>query len=60
MLANNINNNNNNNNNNNRKEMIYLTIHTTHFIYGYMASYMLKDHSFRLSARVLLYVPTQG
>ena len=48
-----------------RKEMFYLTTHSTHFIYGYMAS----DHSdskwgnlcrhigysFRLAARVLLY-----
>ena len=23
-----------------RKEMFYLTIHSTHFIYGYMASYI--------------------
>ena len=48
-----------------RKEMFYLTTHSTHFIHGYM----LKDHSdrreetcchhigysFRLAARVLLY-----
>ena len=27
-----------------RKEMFYLTTHSTHFIYGYMAS-NLKDHS---------------
>ena len=39
----------------------YLTTHSTHFIYGYMASdiIMVKDHSvsysFRLAARVLLY-----
>ena len=53
-----------------RKEMFYLTTHSTHFIYGYMASdIMVKDHSdseketrcrhmgysFRLAARVLLY-----
>ena len=25
--------------------MIYLTTHSTHFIYGYMASDMVKDHS---------------
>ena len=25
--------------------MFYLTIHSTHFIYGYMASDMVKDHS---------------
>ena len=30
-----------------RKEMFYLTTHSTHFIYGYtyMASNMIKDHS---------------
>ena len=31
-----------------RKEMFYLTTHSTHFIYGYMASdiiFMVKDHS---------------
>ena len=51
------------------KEMFYLTTHSTHFIYGYMASGMVKDHSdrredtrcrhvgysFRLAAMVLLY-----
>ena len=25
--------------------MVYLTTHSTHFIYGYMASDMVKDHS---------------
>ena len=25
--------------------MFYLTRHSTHFIYGYMASDMVKDHS---------------
>ena len=25
--------------------MLYLTKHSTHFIYGYMASHMVKDHS---------------
>ena len=25
--------------------MFYLTMHSTHFIYGYMASDMVKDHS---------------
>ena len=25
--------------------MLYLTTHSTHFIYGYMASDMVKDHS---------------
>ena len=52
--------------------MFYLTTHSTHFIYGYMASDMVKDHSdsekgnpcrhigysFRLTARVLLYAPS--
>ena len=28
-----------------RKEMFYLTTHSTHFIYGYMASDVVKDHS---------------
>ena len=52
------------------KEMLYLTTHSTHFIYGYMASrHMVKTiqiarketrcchmgYSFRLTARVLLY-----
>ena len=29
----------------NGKEMLYLTTHSTHFIYGYMASNIVKDHS---------------
>ena len=56
-----------------RKEMFYLTTHSTHFIYGYMASdiwlrtilIVRKEtrcrhigYSFRLSARVLLYAPS--
>ena len=28
-----------------RKEMFYLTTHSTHFSYGYMASDVIKDHS---------------
>ena len=36
-----------------RKEIFYLTTHSTHFIYGHMT----KDKSFRLAARVLLYAP---
>ena len=28
-----------------RKEIFYLTTHSTHFIYGYMVSDMVKDHS---------------
>ena len=55
------------------KEMFYLTTHSTHFIYGYMASdiwlrtilIVRKEtrcrhigYSFRLTARVLLYAPS--
>ena len=54
-----------------RKEMFYLTTHSTHFIYGYMASdiwlmtiLIVREetccrhigYSFRLAARVLLHV----
>ena len=41
--------------------MFYLTTHSTHFIYGYMASHIEETrcrhigYSFRLAARVLLY-----
>ena len=56
-----------------RKKMFYLTTHSTHFIYGYMASdiwlrtilIVRKEtrcryigYSFRLAARVLLYAPS--
>ena len=56
-----------------RKEMFYLTTHSTHFIYGYMASNIWLrtilivrietrcrhiGYSFRLTARVLLYAPS--
>ena len=55
-----------------RKEMFYLTTHSTQFIYGYMASdiwlrtilIVRKEtrchigYSFRLTARVLLYAPS--
>ena len=56
-----------------RKEMFYLTAHSTHFIYGYMASDIWSrttqivreetrcrhmGYSFRLTARVLLYPPS--
>ena len=56
-----------------RKEMFYLTTHSTHFIYGYMASdiwlrtiLILRKktrcrqigYSFRLTARVILYAPS--
>ena len=47
--------------------MFYLTTHSTHFIYGYMASDMVRTIlivrretrcSYRLTARVLLYAPS--
>ena len=56
-----------------RKEMFYLTTHSTHFIYGYMASDIWLrtnliarketrwhhiGYSFQLTARVLLYAPS--
>ena len=56
-----------------RKEMFYLTTHSTHFIYGYMVSdiwlrtilIVRKEtrcrhigYSYRLTARVLLYAPS--
>ena len=56
-----------------RKEMFYLTTHSTHFIYGYMASdiwlrtiLIVREetrcrhigYSFRLAAMVLLYAPS--
>ena len=56
-----------------RKEMFYLTTHSTHFIYGYMASdiwlrtilIVRKEtrcrhigYSFRLAARILVYAPS--
>ena len=55
------------------REIVYLTTHSTHFIYGYMASdiwlrtilIMRKEtrcrhlgYSYRLIARVLLYAPS--
>ena len=55
------------------KKMFYLTTHSTHFIYGYMASdirlmtilivrketrYRHIGYSYRLTARVLLYAPS--
>ena len=57
-----------------RKETFYLTTHSTHFIYGYMASdiwlrtilIVRKEtrcchigYTFRLTARVILYAPSQ-
>ena len=56
------------------REMFYLTTHSTHFIYGYMASdiwlrtilIVRKEtrcrhigYSYRLTARVLLYAPSR-
>ena len=43
--------------------MFYLTTHSTHFIYGYMASdiwlrTILIGYYYRLTARVLLYAPS--
>ena len=55
------------------REMFYLTMHSTHFIYGYMASdiwlrtilIVRKEtrcrhigYSYRLTARILLYAPS--
>ena len=54
------------------REMFYLTTHPTHFIYGYMASDMVRTilivrketrcrhigYCYRLTARVLLYAPS--
>ena len=55
----------NNKNNSSCNEMVYLTTHLTHFIYGYMASDHSEEthcrhmgYSFRLAARVLLYAPS--
>ena len=60
---------------NRRKEMFYLTMHSTHFIYGYMMSGMwlrtitiareetrcrhYMGYSFRIAAKVILYAPSQ-
>ena len=54
-----------------RKDIFYLTTHSTHFIYGYMAldiwtTQIVREetrchhmgYSFRLTARVLLYAPS--
>ena len=52
--------------------MFYLTTHSTHFIYGYIASDMVKDHSdsekgnplpphrllFQINSKGLLYAPS--
>ena len=58
-----------------RKEMFYLTTHSTNFRFGYMASdiwlrtiltvrkesrYRHIGYSFRLSTRILLYAPSHG
>ena len=48
---------------NGRKEMFYLTTHSTHFIDGYKSTQIAREdtrcrhigYSFRLAARVLLY-----
>ena len=47
-----------------RKEMFYLMTHSTHFIYGYIASdiwlrtILIVREETRLAARVLLYAPS--
>ena len=56
-----------------KREMFYLTMHSTHFIYGYMVSdiwlrtilivrketrFRHIGYSYRLTARVLLYAPS--
>ena len=43
------------------REMFYLTTHSTHFIYSYMASDIWLrtiGYSYQLTARVLLYAPS--
>ena len=42
------------------REMFYLMTHSTHFIYGYMASVICRHigYSYRLTASVLLYAPS--
>ena len=52
---------NNGNNDEGRKEKFYLTTHSTHFIYGYMAwnpASATRDTLSFLTARVLLYAPS--
>ena len=38
-----------------RKEMFYLTKHSTHFICGYVASDLVKEHGIRLKTSLLPY-----
>ena len=45
--------------------MFYLTTHSTHFIYGYIASDMVKDHSdsekkVKFPHRLLLSINSKG
>ena len=35
-----------------RMEMFYLTMYSTHFIYGYMASDMVKDYSYSITIQI--------
>ena len=43
------------------REMFYLMMHSTHFIYGYMASDMVKDHSdSEKGEREMLYLMTHS
>ena len=43
-----------------RKEMFYLTMHSTHFIYGYMASDMVKRGNPLLPHRLLFPINNKG
>ena len=43
-----------------RKERFYLTTHSTHFTYGYMASDMVKDHSDSEREREMFYLMTHS
>ena len=45
-----------------RKELLYLKTHSTHFIYGYMASdiFMVKDHSDSERRKEMVYLTTHS
>ena len=44
-----------------RKEMFYLTTHSTHFIYGlYGVRHMVKNHSYREREREMFYLTTHS
>ena len=42
------------------REFFYLTMHSTHFIYGYMGSDMVKDHSDSEREREMFYLTTHS